>query len=236
MNENEGGILLNVTGVWKAYQRNAKSVEVLKNADIQVQAGEVLGIVGASGAGKSTLLHIMGGLDRPQKGRVEFQGRDIFAQKNGYLEQFRNRHVGFVFQLFNLLPDFTALENTLFPGLIAGQDEAKLHERAVELLTQMGLKERLHHKPGELSGGETQRVALARSLVNAPNLLLADEPTGNLDSRSSDAFMDLVRDLNRRFNQTFVIVTHSPRIAKSLDRVLQLVDGEVKPIDKELIL
>ncbi|MCF8720109.1 ABC transporter ATP-binding protein [Nitrospina gracilis] len=236
MNDSRGDILLNVTGVWKAYRRNAESVEVLKNADLQVKTGEILGIVGASGAGKSTLLHIMGGLDRPQKGKVEFKGQDIFRQKNGFLEQFRNRHIGFVFQLFNLLPDFTALENTLFPGLIGGQEEGSLRERAVHLLTQMGLKDRLHHKPGELSGGETQRVALARSLVNQPDLLLADEPTGNLDSKSSDAFMDLVRDLNKKSNQTFVIVTHSPRIAKSLDRVLQLVDGEIKPIDKELIL
>lgn len=236
MNDSRGDILLNVTGVWKAYRRNAESVEVLKNADLQVKTGEILGIVGASGAGKSTLLHIMGGLDRPQKGKVEFKGQDIFRQKNGFLEQFRNRHIGFVFQLFNLLPDFTALENTLFPGLIGGQEEGALRERAVHLLTQMGLKDRLHHKPGELSGGETQRVALARSLVNQPDLLLADEPTGNLDSKSSDAFMDLVRDLNKKSNQTFVIVTHSPRIAKSLDRVLQLVDGEIKPIDKELIL
>ncbi|CCQ92211.1 Lipoprotein-releasing system, ATP-binding protein LolD [Nitrospina gracilis 3/211] len=236
MNDSRGDILLNVTGVWKAYRRNSESVEVLKDADLQVKTGEILGIVGASGAGKSTLLHIMGGLDRPQKGKVEFRGQDIFAQKNGFLEQFRNRHIGFVFQLFNLLPDFTALENTLFPGLISGQEEAELRDRAVGLLTQMGLKDRLHHKPGELSGGETQRVALARSLVNQPDLLLADEPTGNLDSKSSDAFMDLVRDLNKKSNQTFVIVTHSPRIAKSLDRVLQLVDGEIKPIDKELIL
>ncbi|MGP0566512.1 MULTISPECIES: ABC transporter ATP-binding protein [unclassified Nitrospina] len=236
MNDPRGEILLSVTGVWKAYRRNAESVEVLRNADLQVKTGEVLGIVGASGAGKSTLLHIMGGLDHPQKGTVEFKGQDIFAKKNGFLEQFRNRHIGFVFQLFNLLPDFTALENTLFPGFIGGQDEGELRERAVGLLTQMGLKDRLHHKPGELSGGETQRVALARSLVNQPDLLLADEPTGNLDSKSSDAFMDLVRDLNKKSNQTFVIVTHSPRIAKSLDRVLQLVDGEIKPIDKELIL
>lgn len=236
MNEPLGETLLNVAGVDKSYKRNSKAVDVLKNASLEVKTGEILGIVGASGAGKSTLLHIMGGLDRPQKGRVEFKGQDIFAQKNGFLERFRNRHVGFVFQLFNLLPDFTALENTMFPGLIGGQEVDAVRERAERLLTQVGLKDRLHHKPSELSGGETQRVALARSLVNEPDLLLADEPTGNLDSKSSDAFMDLVRDMNRRLNQTFVIVTHSPRIAKSLDRVLQLVDGETRHIDKELIL
>jgi lipoprotein-releasing system ATP-binding protein len=236
MNEPLGETLLNVTGVYKSYKRNSKAVDVLKNANLEVKTGEVLGIVGASGAGKSTLLHVMGGLDRPQKGRVEFKGQDIFAQKNGFLEQFRNRHIGFVFQLFNLLPDFTALENAMFPGLIGGRDVNAARERAEQLLIQVGLKDRLHHKPSELSGGETQRVALARSLVNNPDLLLADEPTGNLDTKTSDAFMDLVRDLNRKFNQTFVIVTHSPRIAKSLDRVLQLVDGETRHIDKELIL
>lgn len=228
--------LLRAAGVCKSYRSNAKSVEVLKDANMEVGVGELLGIVGASGSGKSTLLHILGGLDQPQSGAVFFRDQDIFAQRNGFLEQFRNRHIGFVFQLFNLLPDFTALENTLFPGLIAGQDSAVLRGKAESLLERVGLKDRLHHKPGELSGGETQRVALARSLVNEPDLLLADEPTGNLDSKSSAAFMDLIRDLNATSNQTFVIVTHSPVIAKSLDRVLQLVDGEVRPIDKELIL
>ncbi len=228
--------LLRAVSIRKTYSSNAKSVEVLKEANMEVGTGELLGIVGASGSGKSTLLHILGGLDRPQSGRVLFREQDIFAQRNGYLEQFRNRHVGFVFQLFNLLPDFTALENAMFPGLIGGRDSGTLRERAESLLEKMGLKDRLHHKPGELSGGETQRVALARSLVNEPDLLLADEPTGNLDSKASGSFMDLIRELNATSNQTFVIVTHSPVIARSLDRVLQLVDGEIKPIDRELIL
>jgi len=169
---------------------------------------------------------------RQNRPALPFAGRRRAPRR----DRFRNRHIGFVFQLFNLLPDFTALENTLFPGLIGGKDPATLQERAESLLERVGLKDRLHHKPGELSGGETQRVALARSLVNEPDLLLADEPTGNLDSKASAAFMELIRELNATSNQTFVIVTHSLVIAKSLDRVLQLVDGEVKPIDKELIL
>lgn len=229
-------VLLSATGLDKSYNSKTKAVEVLAGASLEVHSGEVLGIVGASGSGKSTLLHILGGLDRPMAGNVLFKGQNIFTQGTHFLELYRNRHVGFVFQLFNLLPDFTALENAMFPGLIANRDKKSVQEKAEELLGLLGLKDRLHHKPGELSGGETQRVALARSLVNQPDLLLADEPTGNLDSRASEHFMDLARKLNEELNQTFVIVTHSAKIARSLDRVLQLADGQVKPIGKELIL
>ncbi len=228
--------LLSAVGLAKSYNSKTKAVEVLADASLEVHSGEVLGIVGASGSGKSTLLHILGGLDRPAAGEVLFKGRNIFSQGSDYLEEYRNRHIGFVFQLFNLLPDFTALENTMFPGLIANRDRKSVQEKAEELLGLLGLKDRLHHKPGELSGGETQRVALARSLVNQPELLLADEPTGNLDTRASEHFLDLTRKLNEEINQTFVIVTHSAKIARSLDRVLQLADGQVKPIGKELIL
>ena len=228
--------LLSAVEVYKSYNTKTQAVHVLVGADLKVHSGEILGIVGASGSGKSTLLHILGGLDRPEAGQVFFNGQNIFEQKNGFLEQFRNRHIGFVFQTFNLLPDFTALENTMFPGLIGNRDKKLVREKAEELLGLLGLQDRLHHKPGELSGGETQRVALARSLVNQPEVVLADEPTGNLDSRASQHFMDLARKLNEEMNQTFVIVTHSAKIARSLDRVLQLSDGQVKPIDKELIL
>jgi lipoprotein-releasing system ATP-binding protein len=228
--------LLRATELDKSYNSKPKAVEVLADASMEVRSGEILGIVGASGSGKSTLLHILGGLDRPDAGNVLFKGQNIFAQGNDFLEQFRNRHIGFVFQTFNLLPDFTALENAMFPGLIANRDKKAVQEKAEELLGLLGLKDRLHHKPGELSGGETQRVALARSLVNQPEVVLADEPTGNLDSRASEQFMDLARKLNEEMNQTFVIVTHSAKIARSLDRVLQLADGKVKPIGKELIL
>jgi len=168
---------------------------------------------------------------------MSFSRDKIFSnRKNGFLEQFRNRHIGFVFQTFNLLPDFTALENTMFPGLIGNGDKKSVQEKAEELLGLLGLQDRLNHKPGELSGGETQRVALARSLVNQPDLVLADEPTGNLDSRASGHFLDLARKLNEETHQTFVIVTHSANIARRLDRVLQLADGRLNPIGKELIL
>jgi lipoprotein-releasing system ATP-binding protein len=223
-------------GVSKTYRLNSRPVTVLQDARLEVKAGEVLGIVGASGVGKSTLLHILGGLDHPDSGTVCFRGKNIYSQGNAFLEKFRNRHIGFVFQLFNLLPDFTALENAMLPGLIGAMDKKQARERAEHLLEQMGLKDRLNHKPGELSGGEGQRVALARSLVNQPDLLLADEPTGNLDARASDSFMDLIRGLNKKFNQTFVIVTHSQKIAHSMDRVLQLSDGKVSGIDKNLVL
>ena len=228
--------LLAAVGLDKSYNSKTKAVEVLSGASLEVYQGEILGIVGASGSGKSTLLHILGGLDQPESGQVLFKNKNIFAHGNSFLEQYRNRHIGFVFQLFNLLPDFTALENAMFPGLIANRDKKSVQDKAEELLGLLGLKDRLHHKPGELSGGETQRVALARSLVNQPELLLADEPTGNLDARASEHFMDLARKLNEEINQTFVIVTHSAKIAQSLDRVLQLAEGQVKPIGKELIL
>jgi lipoprotein-releasing system ATP-binding protein len=233
---NNSDTLISAVGLDKSYDSKTKAVEVLAGANLEVHSGEILGIVGASGSGKSTLLHILGGLDRPQAGDVLFKGQNIFAQGNNFLEQYRNRHIGFVFQLFNLLPDFTALENAMFPGLIANRDKKSVQEKAEELLALLGLKDRLHHKPGELSGGETQRVALARSLVNQPELLLADEPTGNMDARASEDFMDLARKLNEKTNQTFVIVTHSAKLARSLDRVLQLADGKVEPIGKELIL
>ena len=228
--------LISAVDLDKSYNSKTKAVEVLSGANLEVRSGEILGIVGASGSGKSTLLHILGGLDRPEGGNVLFKGQNIFTQGNNFLEQYRNRHIGFVFQLFNLLPDFTALENAMFPGLIAKRDKKMVQEKAEELLGLLGLKDRLNHKPGELSGGETQRVALARSLVNQPELLLADEPTGNLDARASEHFMDLARKLNEEMNQTFVIVTHSAKLARSLDRVLQLADGKVGPIGKELIL
>ena len=228
--------LISAVDLDKSYTSKTKAVEVLAGANLEVYSGEILGIVGASGSGKSTLLHILGGLDRPQAGDVLFKGQNIFTQGNNFLEQYRNRHIGFVFQLFNLLPDFTALENAMFPGLIANRDKKSVQEKAEELLGLLGLKDRMNHKPGELSGGETQRVALARSLVNQPELLLADEPTGNLDARASEDFMDLARKLNEETNQTFVIVTHSAKLARSLDRVLQLADGKVEPIGKELIL
>ena len=211
-------------------------MHILLDANLEISDGEVLGIVGASGVGKSTLLHVLGGLDRPNSGSILFRGEKIYQKKNNFLDKFRNNNVGFVFQFFNLLPDFTALENVMFPALIRNMDQKFAQERAEELLCQIGLKDRLQHKPGELSGGESQRIALARSLMNQPDLLLADEPTGNLDSHSSGVLIDLIRKLNEELKQTFVIVTHSQRIAQRMDRVLQLSDGKTEPIDKNLIV
>ena len=228
--------LIEAVNVDKSYLTKREVIHVLAQTNLQVFSGEVLGIVGASGVGKSTLLHVLGGLDKPLTGSVLFKGKDIYNQSNGYLDKFRNGHIGFVFQFFNLLPDFTALENAMFPALIGNQDNRSARERAEYLLCEVGMKDRMNHKPGELSGGESQRVALARGLVNQPDLLLADEPTGNLDHHASDQLMELIRKLSEEFSQTFVIVTHSQRVAKKLDRVMELVDGKVSPIQESLII
>ena len=220
----------------KSYKTKRETLHILSEANLRIFNGEVMGIVGASGVGKSTLLHVLGGLDRPDSGNIFFRGKDIYRMKNNFLDIFRNRRVGFVFQFFNLLPDFTALENAMFPALINNESRKIAQEKAEELLSQVGLDERMHHKPGELSGGESQRVALARALINDPDLLLADEPTGNLDTHASDSLIALIRQLNADFNKTFVLVTHSQRIAQQMDRVLQLSDGKVKTIDREVII
>ena len=220
-------VLLQGIDVHKSYETPRETLHILVDANLDIINGEMLGIVGASGVGKSTLLHVLGGLDRPNSGSILFQGRDIYQ---------RNNNVGFVFQFFNLLPDFTALENAMFPALIRDADRKAAQEKAEDLLCQVGLKDRLQHKPSELSGGESQRVALARSLMNQPDLLLADEPTGNLDSHSSGILIDLIRKLNEDFKQTIVIVTHSQSIARKMDRVLQLREGKIKLIDKDLII
>ena len=228
--------LIEAVGVDKSYSTQREVIHVLDQMSLKIRSGEVLGIIGASGVGKSTLLHVLGGLDKPLTGSILFQGKDIYKQSNGYLERFRNTHIGFVFQFFNLLPDFTALENAMFPALIRNQDKRLAKERAEYLLCEVGMKDRMHHKPGEMSGGESQRVALARGLVNQPDLLLADEPTGNLDRHASDQLLDLIRKLNQEFKQTFVIVTHSQRVAGELDRVMELVGGKVGPIQRDLVI
>lgn len=228
--------LIEAVNVDKSYSTQREVIHVLNQMSLQVLSGEILGIVGASGVGKSTLLHVLGGLDKPMAGNILFKGKDVYKQSNGYLDNFRNRHIGFVFQFFNLLPDFTALENTMFPALIRNQDNRSSKERAEYLLCEVGMKDRMHHKPGEMSGGESQRVALARGLMNQPDLLLADEPTGNLDLHASDQLLELIRKLNQEFNQTFVIVTHSQRVAGQLDRVMELVDGKVSPTKQDLVI
>ncbi len=206
---------------------SGKIVEVLKGIDLTVAAGEMLAIEGASGAGKSTLLHILGALDRPTGGSVLFEGRDLFQQSDGDLAEFRNRHIGFVFQFHHLLPEFTAAENVMIPGLIQGMDEKEISRRAEKILGELGLGERLQHKPGELSGGEQQRVAVARALILGPRAILADEPTGNLDTKTGEEVHSLLVRINREQGITIIVVTHNPALAVRMNRRILLVDGKL---------
>ena len=228
--------LLEAIDLHKHYSTSSQLINVLSGTYLKLNAGEMLGIIGASGVGKSTLLHILGGLDYPERGKVLFCGENIFAKESGDMEKFRNQRVGFVFQFFNLLSDFSALENTMLPALIANVEKREASARAEQLLVQVGLKDRLHHKPSELSGGESQHVALARGLINKPELLLADEPTGNLDSKAGDSLIELIQSLNYEFQQTVVIVSHSQRIASKMDRVMQLTGGVVNLVKERVIL
>jgi lipoprotein-releasing system ATP-binding protein len=188
----------------------------------------MLAIEGVSGAGKSTLLHILGALDRPSEGKVFFQGQDLFGRTNGELAEMRNRHIGFVFQFHHLLPEFSALENTMMPALIQRMNQGQAEKEAEKILTQLGLGERLQHKPGELSGGEQQRVALARALMLSPRVILADEPTGNLDTQTGEEVHNLLVKINREQKITIVIVTHNPLLAGKLTRRIRLVDGRLQ--------
>lgn len=203
-------------------------LKVLKGIHLSVNHGEVVAIVGASGAGKSTLLHILGTLDRPDTGKVMLDDQDVFAYSSQNLAAFRNRSIGFVFQFHNLLPEFSALENVMMPGWIAGTAQAEVRSRAQDLLALLGLTERAEHKPSELSGGEQQRTAVARALINRPKLILADEPSGNLDSRHAQELHQLFFDLRQQLNQTFIIVTHNSEFARMADRIIELKDGMVK--------
>lgn len=202
-------------------------LDVLKGINLGVARGECLAVVGPSGAGKSTLLHILGALDRPTRGRILFRGDELFRRSDPEVALFRNRHVGFVFQFHHLLPEFTALENAAMPARVGGMTRRQAESKARDLLEAVGLAERLYHRPGQLSGGEQQRVALARALVLEPELLLADEPTGNLDHRTGEAIHRLLLDWNRRTGVTLVVVTHNRELAGSLDRVVTLVDGRI---------
>jgi lipoprotein-releasing system ATP-binding protein len=201
------------------------SLEILKGVDIEVRQGEIVCIAGPSGAGKSTLLHIIGTLDQPDSGSIEIQGRRLESLKDRSISDFRNRNIGFIFQFHHLLPEFTALENVCIPGFIGKRPEREVQERAAELLDFLGLAGRTDHKPAELSGGEQQRVAVARSLVNNPGLILADEPSGNLDTKNANELHRLFFRLREEFGQTFVIVTHNETLAGQADRTLHMKDG-----------
>lgn len=213
--------MIKVTDIHKSFG----TLEVLKGVSLDVAAGEVVSIVGASGAGKTTLLQIIGTLSRPDSGRVEIDGRDVSALGDKALSQFRNEHIGFVFQFHHLLAEFSAFENVCIPGLIGRRPRAEVERRAAELLDMMGLTARRDHKPGQLSGGEQQRVAIARALVNSPAVLLADEPSGNLDSHNRDEIHRLFFDLRERLGQTVVIVTHDENLAAMADRKITMSDG-----------
>ncbi len=218
--------LIQAQQLFKSYGNGAKRVEVLKGIDLTFHQGEKAAIVGASGVGKTTLLHILGTLDRPTSGKVLYEGRDIFTLNEKELALFRNREIGFVFQFHHLLPEFTALENTMMPCLIQGLPKREAAIRAEAILTLVGLKERLSHKPGELSGGEQQRVAVARALVLEPKVLLADEPTGNLDTKTGESVFELLKELNQIKGVTLIIVTHNPKLADQLSRQIHLTDGK----------
>lgn len=202
-------------------------LEVLKGISLEISRAEVIAIVGPSGAGKSTLLHILGLLDRPSGGELLFEGENVFALKDETLAQLRNRMIGFIFQFHHLLPEFTALENVMMPALIAGKSIHSVKGRAYQLLTDVSVGHRAGHKPNELSGGEQQRVAVARALMNEPTLILADEPSGNLDSENARALHKMIFDLRNKYHQTFVIVTHNKELADMADREILVVDGLV---------
>lgn len=224
---NPAETIIRVVDLHKSYYDGEAELPVLQGINLEIYMSELLAIIGASGVGKSTLLHLIGTLDRPTAGSVLYDEHDIFTLPDTELARFRNKEIGFVFQFHHLLPEFTALENVAMGALITTANDKQVYEEAEALLDYVGLSERLSHFPSQLSGGERQRVAIARSLINKPKVVLADEPTGNLDRRSSEAVLELLWDLNSKSGQTFVIVTHNQELTQQVDRVVQLVDGKV---------
>ena len=226
--QSERDMVLQARGIRKVFRSGEEELEVLAHVDLDVTRGESLAIMGASGVGKSTLLHILGTLDRPTSGELAIDAVDVLRLSDADLAAFRSRHIGFVFQFHHLLPEFSALENVMMPAMIASKQGPRLEEEARDLLVAVGLEERLHHRPGELSGGECQRVALVRALVMKPRVVLADEPSGNLDSATSERLHALIREFSRSHGQTFVVMTHDQRLAAGMDRVGRLEEGVLR--------
>ena len=219
-------VLLKISDIKKSYEiTKNNSLNVLKGVNLEIYKSEIAAIVGKSGAGKSTLLHIVGTLDKPDSGDIIFEGQSIFTQNQKQIAAFRSKQIGFIFQFHHLLPEFTVLENVLIANMIAG---GKDEERAMELLRVVGIDHRAKHKPSEISGGEAQRAAIARALINSPQIILADEPTGNLDTENADAVIELIFDLRKKLGQTFVIVTHNEEFASKCDRIINIVDGKIQ--------
>jgi len=227
--------LISARNLCKTYSLGRRSLEVLRGVDLSVSRGEFIALRGASGAGKSTLLHLLGGLDTPNKGEILFDGRNLAALSNGAMAAFRNRSVGFIFQSYHLLPELDALENVCLPARMARISVEDCAGRARRLLERVGLRERVDHKPYELSGGEQQRVAIARALINEPVLILADEPTGNLDSHTGEGIIDLLCDIQRERQAALVVATHDAKVAARAPRVIQLVDGQIEKSNGEVV-
>jgi ABC-type lipoprotein export system ATPase subunit len=221
-------LLLSARALTKTYILGKRSLDVLRGVDLDVERGELLALRGASGAGKSTLLHLIGGLDSPNAGEILFDGRDLAGFSERQLTQFRNRRVGFIFQAYHLLPELDALENVCLPARMARLNRSTIEARGRDLLARVGLQARLDHKPSELSGGEQQRVAIARALINQPELILADEPTGNLDSRTGGEIIELLKSLRAEKQTTLVIATHDAKVAAHAGRVIELADGRIQ--------
>lgn len=219
--------LVKIENLQRSFKIDSVTIEVLKGIDLEIKKGEILAVIGASGVGKSTLLHILGTLERPTSGKVYFNEKDIFKLNNDELARFRNKTIGFVFQFHHLLSEFTALENTMMPALINGLSQNDAEKKAKVLLEEVGIGKRLHHKPGKLSGGEQQRVAIARALVLSPELVLADEPTGNLDTHTGEEIHRLLKEINKTKETTFVLVTHNEKLASKADRIIKMVDGRI---------
>jgi lipoprotein-releasing system ATP-binding protein len=219
---------LNVTNLFKSFTRGPEVIEVLKGVDIEIGRGEGVAIVGASGTGKSTLLHLLGGLERPDKGEILYETGNICSMNDNAIATFRNKQIGFVFQFHFLLPEFSALENVMMPALVSSKKSDETRQKALHLLETVGLKDRISHKPGELSGGEQQRVAIARSLMMSPKVLLADEPTGDLDPATGQKIIDLFKELKNSIGITMIVVTHNMELAKSMDRIMILKGGHLE--------